>query len=98
MMSIQSEYSKLLQSNDELRKKAVETETWNKERLNYELAEVSSGVLAYAYQKTANNQEPKHWLCTNCYENKKKSILQLGNRGRIDECLSCPNCAMTIRA
>lgn len=45
MLSIQSNHSSLLQEKDEISKKFMKLETWNKEKLNYKLTEICAGVL-----------------------------------------------------
>jgi len=44
ILSMQSKYSELLQSENDLKKKLVEIESWDKEKSNYELTEISHSV------------------------------------------------------
>jgi hypothetical protein len=94
MMMIQSDYQNVLRSRDELEKKLVEQEAWDKERARYHL-EQGKGLWAnFVYALNVKNPavEPAHWLCAHCYEDKKKSILQ----ARPENKWHCPRCNATI--
>jgi hypothetical protein len=76
MMMIQSDYQNILHSKEDLEKKLIEQEGWDKERARYHLESVGDGIFVYLLNPTANDIEPPHWICAHCYEEKKKSILQ----------------------
>jgi len=94
MMIIQSDYQNILRSREELEKKLVEQESWDKERARYVLKNVGAGVFVRALNATAIPSEPAHWLCANCYDEKKKSIMQ----GCAVNTYRCPRCKVEIRA
>lgn len=94
MLSIQSDHGKLLQDNDNMRKKLMKLEAWDKEKSNYKLTEICPGVFVYSYKKTNDNTDPEHWLCQKCYNHNKKSILQFDGQsvaGNIYICHECNN-------
>ena len=43
---------------------------------NYELEQVDYGAFVYAYSPVDEHQHSPHWLCCNCFDNDRKSILQ----------------------
>jgi hypothetical protein len=92
MMLIQSDYQNILRSKEDLEKKLVEQESWDKERARYHLKNVGSGAFVYALKDGHATTEPAHWLCAHCYEEKKKSILQ---RNPYPQWL-CPRCKTKI--
>jgi hypothetical protein len=53
----------------------------------YELWETQTGPVVYRLKTEAQNGEPKHYLCPNCIEARRKSILQGDRHFR-----KCPNC------
>lgn len=55
-------------------------ETWDSEKIRYELRHVGDGSSAYVIKQEAAGSEPPHWICPNCYENRKKTILQPAGR------------------
>ncbi len=92
ILSMQSKYSELLQSKDELQKQLGNIESWEKEKAQYELKEICPGVFVYAPKQDNNSAQPSHWLCTNCYNNEKKSILQFNRFDSDGTHYLCPNC------
>jgi hypothetical protein len=73
---------------------------WDAEKQRYHLEQVSPGAMAYVLKNEAQGTEPIHWLCASCYNNGKKSILQLGQKkmdpgGRLPG-WDCPSCKATI--
>ncbi|SUZ34091.1 hypothetical protein ROE7235_03873 [Roseibaca ekhonensis] len=53
----------------------------------YTLWETQTGAIVYRLEKAIQDGEPIHYLCTNCIESKRKSILQGTKHHR-----SCPCC------
>ncbi len=93
-LEIQPVYQSLLEENIRLKKELAEQSNWAKTASCYQLTEVSSGVFVYVLQKAKEGLEPEHWACPRCFENKKKSILQLAKeRGDPAKyiCLECQN-------
>ena len=84
----QAAYSQLLESNEALKQKLKAYERWEQESARYELKEIASGILAYALKPSHASGEPSHWLCAACYNERKKSILQLECKG--SDVLICP--------
>lgn len=97
ILSLHSEYGKLIEVKDQLEKELMEYENWDKTKSQYDLKEVAPGVLVYASQKGDQPAEPQHWLCTNCFNDKKKSILQFSKDVRSGRYYSCPKCKTEIR-
>jgi len=94
-LSMQAEYSDLLKVKDKLEKELMECKDWEKTKEQYELKEVESGVFVYSCKQGDNLPEPEHWLCTNCYKDKKKSILQHDCFKAIGRYF-CPECKAII--
>ena len=92
ILSLQAEYGELLDIKNQLEKKLTEYEDWDKTESQYQLKEIASGVFVYESKKDEKSTEPKHQLCTNCFSDHKKSILQglKGMKGL--EGYYCPKC------
>jgi hypothetical protein len=104
IMSLQSQafsmnvqYSKLLNAKNELEKEIVKYQEWQKTKEKYELKCVSEGTFVYCSKSSGNLQEPDHWLCTNCYKDKKESILQRAVNPATPAIYICPECKSGIR-
>ena len=65
----------------DLEQKVVSFEDWEREKQRYQLKAVDSGAFAYMHKPGMEDGEPPHWLCTDCFGRRQKSILQ--TRGQI---------------
>lgn len=92
--------SDLIEEKRALEAQIAEFEAWDREKERYALAEVGAGALVYAVKEPHRGAEPVHWLCAACYQQRKKSILQItGARGPMGETQvwGCPACKAEIR-
>lgn len=97
IFSLQSQNQSLLREKDELEKRLIEMENWQSEAQKYTLIEMTEGVFVYALKPDHKTTSPAHWLCPNCYHNKKQSILQLGySRIRHKNTFNCPSCGLEL--
>jgi hypothetical protein len=97
-IAAQQERAALLETVDELKKEVADLKEWETQKQRYELRETSDGgALAYALKDQARGTEPAHWICAQCYEDAKKSILQPETRfpGR-NAVLVCNRCKSDI--
>ena len=100
-LALQEKHSVLIHEKEELKKKLMEFEQWRKTESEYELKEIKSGKFAYALKKSQQSEVPPHWLCINCWDDRKKSILQKSQRGFIAGGNSstnyiCPRCKFSF--
>lgn len=95
MLSLQTEYQKLLESNEDLRQQIVQSEQWEETESHYDLRKTTLGGIVRAPNAKHPRPDPLYWLCANCFENKKKSILQKSSWGDHDP-LFCPSCKIVI--
>jgi len=96
ILSMPSKYSELLQSENDLKKKLVEIESWDKEKSNYELTEISHSVFVFSSKKCGDSSSPSHWLCANCYHENHKSILQFDHSNGVGSHYICHKCKSEI--
>ena len=95
MMMVQSNYQNVLGANEDLKKQLVQHEQWEKDKERYELKFVGNATFVYSLKPGIDPIQPHHWLCTNCYKDGKKSILQRLDRGA--PMMFCPSCKTEIR-
>lgn len=73
----QEEYATLRTKVSELEKELARFETWESDKQRYELKpHGEGGALAYALKEGVEPPEPPHSLCPDCYQQRKRSILQ----------------------
>lgn len=90
----------LLEDTDTIR--ALEAEImklkdWSAEAERYQPVDTGQGAIAYSLKSDMKTGEPEHWLCPNCFANRKKSYLQpeVLAVGRV-HILRCHPCGMEI--
>ena len=86
-----AKHQELLKSKDDLEKKILEFENRSETERQYELKEVAPSTFVYMYKKTLKSAEPMHWLCTNCWKDRIKSILQLARHNAAGKTYLCPD-------
>jgi len=94
-LATQAVQSALLNRVRELEKKVADHEAWDAEREKYKLAKMSqwTDVLDYTLTVERDTSEPSHFLCTNCFEDRVKSVLQPETRQPfLCQVLMCPRC------
>jgi len=91
-LSVNAIAQKLQEEKFELTQKVMEFKKWSETEAQYELKEIAPGILIYAYKKGDDAIEPMHWLCPNCWHDKKKSILQRNYHDSNSGMYACKKC------
>lgn len=86
-----------LEKIDELEKEIMRLKDWSADKQRYELKDTGQGSLAYHLKEGVEPSEPAHWICPQCYEDGKKSILKHESLlvGRADT-LVCHRCGFDV--
>jgi len=91
----------LIQRVSELEKQIASMEAWETQKQRYKMTSPFNGCTVYALQKSMSEGEPPHYICANCYQNRKPSILQNGTstskEGGSWGLLVCPVCKAECR-
>lgn len=82
---------------EKLEKENLKLKNWQREAKRYQLTEIASGVFARTLKPGMEQGEPAHRLCTNCFYNHPKPILQLHTRGVKTNNYLCQHCEKGIR-
>ena len=75
LYAAQAKYQELADIKREAEQKLIEYEQWDSEAARYELKEIATGIFVRSLKPNDSRSEPQHWLCPNCFEHRKKSIL-----------------------
>ena len=88
----------LLSTIAELSKRLDARNALEQDKGRYTLTEFPTGRFAYVLKPEAANGEPSHKLCTTCFNDGKKSILQVKQKHSGGESVICPTCkeALTL--
>ncbi|MEK7810249.1 MAG: hypothetical protein AAB278_00335 [Pseudomonadota bacterium] len=76
-LAAQGEQSSLVQRIRDLEDEITNVKAWGTQKIRYKLASPCDGSMVYALQKSMCDGEPPHYICTNCYQAGKRSILQI---------------------
>jgi hypothetical protein len=96
-LAILAENQALLNEKAELERKIVEIEDWRDEAAKYEKIKVAPGVTFYAPKAEIESTEPFHWICPNCYGNKRTSLIE--REGTAHQALAvyrCFSCSLKV--
>ena len=77
ILAAQEQQMALVERVGELETEVARFKTWDAEKERYELTQVGDrAALAYTLKEGVESSEHPHQLCTNCFTDGKKSILQ----------------------
>jgi hypothetical protein len=74
-----------------LKEEIAHIKAWKKEKQRYKLISPWPGTVLYALKEKCAASEVPHWICTKCYEDRRKSILnpQYRTNGFVFICPTC---------
>ncbi|OFW14497.1 MAG: hypothetical protein A3H27_06590 [Acidobacteria bacterium RIFCSPLOWO2_02_FULL_59_13] len=77
----------------ELEEEVTRIKAWERQKQRYKLHTPWAGIAVYALKNSMSEGEPAHWICTHCYEDGRRSILQFGHRKEsVRGGYICPSC------
>lgn len=74
-LAAQSEHSAMIQKIRDLEGEVARIKAWDETKQRYQLITPFEGCQVYALKKSSNETDPPHWICPQCYEDGRKSIL-----------------------
>jgi hypothetical protein len=92
LLAAQQAQSELITRVTELEKEISSLKNWEADKARYQLAEISSGIFAFAIKDAMRNGEPFHRICANCCAAGKKVYLQQHIRGQYYDQFKCSGC------
>ena len=97
-LAAQSEQAAMLQQVRELEEKITKMKAWEETKKRYKLTQVEYvSTPIYALKVECKDSEPPHWICQQCYEDGRKSVLALNeNLGMHGTTITCPHCQSKI--
>ena len=102
IFAVNSERTALIERVRELEKEMANLEAWETKKQRYELKSIGQHSFAYALKQDAQGSEPPHYICANCYEDRKASILQpkptsdASRQLGIPPMMFCPRCGKDV--
>jgi len=90
------EYAASAKRIEALEQEIVRMKDWSGEMERYEARDVWHGAMAYVMKHGMENGEEPHYLCANCFINKRKSFLQLKGTLASEAKYGCDACNGSI--
>jgi hypothetical protein len=95
-LTAQSEQAAMVQRIRDLEEEITRVKAWKEEKQRYQLVAPWIGAVTYALKEECSESEPPHWICTKCYEEGRKSILNQHKKHSGFVEFFCPVCKNTI--
>lgn len=97
-LSANADQASMVEEIRALKEEIARVKAWEAQKQRYKLTPFGDGAgVVYALKKTMCDSEPPHWLCTKCYEEGKRMILQPSSVNGFAH-LVCPSCNLDIPA
>ena len=91
LLAVQTQYEALADAKRDIEQKLAEYARWEFEAARYKLEQIVPGIFVYSLKPDDATGEPPHWLCPNCFQEQKKSILSKPNIDHMNyKCHRCP--------
>jgi hypothetical protein len=97
ILTAQTAQFALIEQVSTLKTNLAKFETWDAEKQQYELKDLGLGAFAFMLKPEARGAKPPHWVCTNCYADRRISIIQFTTKRSEGSSYLCPSCSSTIR-
>jgi hypothetical protein len=89
--------SAALERIGQLEKQVADFEAWDTEKKRYELKNIGHSCFARMLKPEARGSKPPHFICANCYDNRRISVIQHGPpKPGASIGYFCPNCGTII--
>ena len=82
-----------------LKEEIARVKAWETQKQRYQLEAIwDRAALVYALKKSVSGSEPPHWICTKCYEDGLRMILQPRKGKDGFGVLACPTCKSELHS
>lgn len=95
-LAAQSDQAAMIQRIRDLEEEVARIKAWEEAKQRYELTSPIEGVFVYALKRESSTTEQPHWICTKCYEDSRKSILQIVPAPQRRAAIKCFHCDSVV--
>lgn len=98
-LSAYSDQAAMIEEVRALKEEIVRVKAWEAQKQRYKLTNLWDGAaVVYALKESMSESEPAHWICTKCYEDGSRMILQPRTGKDGFTLLACPACKSEIHS
>ncbi|CAN5816562.1 hypothetical protein BH20PSE1_BH20PSE1_01380 [soil metagenome] len=94
--TVQAQNFSLIQQVQELEAECMRLRDWSAEKAQYALVEFSTGMFAQVQKDNKEPMKSAHKFCSACFDNGKKTLLQMQSGEHRRRGLFCPTCKTTL--
>ena len=96
-LAANADQTAMIEQIRDLKEEIAHMKAWEEEKKRYKLVSQFGRAVVYGLKKSCSTSEPPHWICTKCYEDGRKSILNpVFDKAQGGESLICPACKSAI--
>ena len=81
-----------------LKEELARLKAWEEQRKRYRLVSPWTGAAVYALREAEKGSDPPHWICTKCYEDNRRSILNPRKNPDYWFSYVCPVCKSDVQS
>lgn len=96
-LSANADLARAVAEMQALKDELARIKAWDEQKQRYRLVSPWSGAVAYALREAAKGSDPPHWICTKCFEDGRRSILNPQMDKEHWFSYVCPVCKASIR-
>ena len=98
-LSANADQAAMVDEVRQLKEEITRVKAWEAQKQRYQLQSIWDGLaVVYALKESVSSSEPPHWICTKCYEDGARMILQ-PRRGKDNfGMLVCPSCKCEVHS
>ena len=97
-LSANADQAAMVEEIRTLKKEITDIKAWEEQKQRYKLVNPWEGAISvvYSLKESRKNSEPAHWICTKCYDDGRRTILQPRENKDGFVLLVCPTCKSEI--
>ena len=96
-LAAQSDQFTMIQKLRELETEVMQVRAWEETKQRYQLITPWWGCHVYALKESHKNADPPHWICPQCYEDGRKSLLLNHEDLGVAHHIKCSRCSFANR-
>ena len=99
-LSANADQAAMVEEIRALKKEIADIKAWEEQKQRYKLVSPWGGAVSvvYSLKEKCKSSEPPHWICTKCYDDGRRTILQPRENKDGFILLVCPTCKSEIHS
>ncbi|UVT17514.1 MAG: hypothetical protein H8K04_08250 [Nitrospira sp.] len=97
-LAAQSDQLAMIERIRNLEKEIADVKAWEEQKQRYKMIPPWAGAscLVYGLKESCKGAEPAHWICTKCYDDGRRTVLNPKKSQTSMALLHCPTCKAEV--